>query len=302
MKGESVLKVITYRFLVLNLIVWSFLLSSSHDTSVRADEKMKPEEIVAKHLDSIGSAEDRASVKTRVILGMTKYVRHGPGGGTTEGRVVLASENEKYMFGMKFGLPGYDVESIGFDGKDLSVGYAAPGVRSLLEILFRNNESTFKHGLLSGTLTSSWPLLNLTDEKAKVKYSGMKKVDGANVHQLKYQPRKGSDLEVSLYFEAETFRHVRTEYTRVNSANIGSGGPDSSAGQTERRYKLVEAFGDFKKEGNLTLPHDYRLRLEISGGNSRESIDEWTVTLSDFVFNKPIDPKDFVVDTTAKSK
>ena len=295
------MKVNTYRFLVLSLIVWSFLLSSSINTSVRADEKLKPEEILAKHLDSIGSAEERALVKTRVILGVSKYVRRGPGGGQTEGRAVLASENEKYMFGMKFAVPGYDVESIGFDGKDLTVGWAAPGVRSLLEILFRNNESTFKHGLLSGTLTSSWPLLNLTDEKAKLKYSGTKKIDGANLHQVKYQPRKGSDMEVSLYFDAETFRHVRTEYTRVNSANIGSGGVDSSAGQTERRYKLVETFGDFRKEGSLTLPHTYAMKLEITGGNSREVIDEWTLTLSDFVFNKPIDPKDFVVDTSVKS-
>ena len=288
------------RYLVPGLIISFLVLSSLH--SVSADEKLKPEDIVAKHLDSIGTAEERASVRTRVILGVSKYVRHGPGGGTTEGRVVLASENEKYMFGMKFGLPGYDVESVGFDGKDLTVGYAAPGVRSLLEILFRNNESTFKHGLLSGTLTASWPLLNLSDEKARLKYSGIKKVDGANVHQLKYQPRKGSDMEVSLFFDSETFRHVRTEYTRVDSASIGSGGVDSSAGQTERRYKLVEAFGDFRKEGNLTLPHTYKIKLEITGGNSRENIDEWTLTLSDFVFNQTIDPKDFVVDTAVKSK
>jgi hypothetical protein len=205
------------------------------------------------------------------------------------------------MFGMKFGVPGYDVESVGFDGKDLTVGYASPGVRSVLESLFRNHDATFKHGLLAGTLSSSWPLLNLSDEKAKLKYSGMKKVDGASLHQLKYQPRKGSDLEVSLYFDAD-FRHVRSEYTRVVSANIGSGGVDSSAGQTERRYKLIESFGDFKKEGNLTLPHDYRIKLEITGGNSPEIIDQWTLTLTDFVFNRPIDPKDFVVDTAVKSK
>lgn len=294
------MKVITHRFLILNLIALSFLLSSL-PTGVRADEKLKPEEIIAKHLDSIGSAQDRASVKTRVIVGVSKYVRHGPGGGSTEGRAVLASENDKYMLGMKFGVPGYDVESVAFDGKDLTVGYASPGVRSVLENLFRNNESTFKHGLLAGTLASSWPLLNLNDEKAKLKYSGMKKVEGASLHQMKYQPRKGGDLEVSIYFDSE-FRHVRTEYTRVISANIGSGGVDSSAGQSERRYKLIETFADFKKEGNLTLPHDYKIKLEITGGNTAEIIDQWSLTLSDFVFNQPIDPKDFVVDTAVKSK
>ena len=288
------------RYLVLTLIVCCCLLASLYNPIVHADDKLKPEDIVAKHLEAIGSPEDRASVKTRVILGTSKYVRHGTGGGTTEGRMVLASENEKYMLGMKFGVPGYDVESVGFDGKELTVGYVSPGVRSPLENLFRNNESTFKHGLLAGTLSSSWPLLAISDEKAKVKYAGLKKVDGASLHQLKYQPRKGFDLEVSLFFDSVTFHHVRTEYSRVVSANIGSGGVDSSASPRETRYKLVETFSDFKKEGNLTLPHEYRIQLQIRG--NAEIHDEWTVTLKDFVFNQPIEPKDFVVDVSGKSK
>lgn len=287
-----------YRYLVLSLIVSCCLLSLFPVVNVHADEKLKPEEIVAKHLESIGSPENRDSVKTRLIIGISKYVRHGPGGGSTEGRAVLASENEKYMLGMKFGVPGYDVESVAFDGKQLTVGYAAPGVRSVLETLFRNHESTFKHGLLAGTLSSSWALLSVNEDKARIKYSGLKKVDGASLHQLKYQPRKGSDLEITLFFDSTTFHHVRTEYTRVVSANIGTGGVDSSASQRETRYKLVETYADFRKEGNITLPHNYKIKLEISGAS--QIMDEWNLTLTDFVFNQPIDPKDFVVDTSVK--
>jgi hypothetical protein len=288
-----------YRYHILTLIVcFCSLLTSHQAVSVHADEKMKAEDVVAKHLDSIGSTEDRAAVKTRVIIGVSRYVRRGPGGGTTDGRAVLASENEKQMLGMKFGVPGYDVETVGFDGKDLTVGYVAPGVRSPLASLVRNHESIFKHGLLTGTLSSSWPLPGLNDEKAKLRYSGIKKIDGVNLHQLKYQPRKGSDMEVSLFFDSETFRHVRTEYTRVVAANIGTGGVDSSAAQRETRNKLVETFGDFRKEANLMLPHDYRIKLEISGGV--EIRDEWTLTLTNFVFNQPIDQRDFVVDVSVK--
>jgi hypothetical protein len=286
------------RPLVLALIVCCCLVASSYDPIVHADDKLRPEEVLAKHLEAIGSKEDRASVKTRVILGTSKYVRHGTGGGTAEGRVVLASENEKYMFGMKFGVPGYDVESVGFNGQQLTVGYVAPGKRSPLENLFRNYESTFKDGLLTGTLSSSWPLLAVNDEKAKLKYAGLKKVDGSSLHQLKYQPRKGFDLEVNLFFDSTTFHHVRTEYSRVVSANIGTGGVDSSAGQRETRYKLVETFADFRKEGNLTLPHDYKIELQIKG--NAEIHDEWSVTLKDFVFNQPIEQKDFVVDISGK--
>lgn len=283
---------------MVQVVCLCFLLTSYHADTILADEKLKPEEIVAKHLESIGSAEERAAVKSRLIVGVSRYVRRGPGGGSTEGRAVLASENEKNMLGMKFGVPGYDIESVGFDGKDLTVGYVAPGVRSPLASLFRNYESVFKHGLLGGTLSSSWPLLALDGERAKLRYSGIKKVDGTNLHQVKYQPRKGSDMEISLFFDTETFRHVRTEYSRVVAANIGTGGVDSSASQRETRYKLVETFGDFRKEANLMLPHDYKINLEISG--NAEIRDEWTLTLTNFVFNQPIDPKDFVVDVSGK--
>jgi hypothetical protein len=285
-------------YIIASLIIGLCLIASSQTSRTQADEKMTAEQLVANHLESIGSVEDRASVKSRVIVGISKYVRRGPGGGSTEGRAVLASENEKNMIGMKFGVPGYDIESMGFDGKNLTVGYVAPGVRSPLEDFLRNHESTFKHGLLGGTLSSAWPLLNLDDQKAKLKYSGVKKIEGSNLHQLKYQPRKSSDLEISLFFAADSFRHVRTEYSRVVSANIGPGGVDSSASQRETRYKMVETFADFKKEGNLTLPHDYRIRLEIS--SIRAIDDEWNLTLADFIFNQAIDPNDFVVDVPLK--
>jgi len=280
------------------LMICLCLLLSAPFARAVADEKMKPEEVVAKHLESIGSAGDRASVKTRVIVGVARYIRRGPGGGMTEGRAVLASENEKNMIGMKFAVPGYDVESMGFDGKDLTVGFASPGVRSVLEDFLRNHEQTFKQGLLGGTLSSAWPLLALDESKAKVKYSGIKKVDGQQLHQLKYQPRKGSDLGISLFFDAQTFQHVRTEYDRTVSANIGGGGVDSSASQRETRYKLVETFTDFKKTGNLVLPHKYKMALEITRGV--QIFDEWELTLTDFAFNRPIDPKDFVVDVLPK--
>ncbi len=277
------------------LMICLGLLFAAPVARVVADEKMKPEELVAKHLESIGSAEARASVKTRLILGISRYLRRGPGGGSTEGRAVLASENEKNMIGMKFAVPGYDIESMGFDGKNLTVGYAAPGVRSVLENFLRNHESTFKQGLLGGTLTSAWPLLALNENKAKVKYSGIKQVDGKQLHQLKYQPRKGSDLGISLFFDAQNFRHVRSEYERVVSAPIGAGGVDSSANQRETRYKLVETFSDFKEAGNLVLPHSYKIALEINS-TGQQVFDEWQLTLTDFVFNRPIDPMDFVVD------
>ncbi|HZI49147.1 MAG TPA: hypothetical protein VFD75_15230, partial [Pyrinomonadaceae bacterium] len=91
---------------------------------------------------------------------------------------------------------------------------------------------------------------------------------------------------------------VRTEYERSVIAQMGSN-PETSASQSETRYKLTEDFSDFKKEGGLTLPHGYKIQLEILGRNGSFRA-FWDVTLSRFEFNQKIDPTTFDVDDTHK--
>ncbi len=71
---------------------------------------------------------------------------------------------------------------------------------------------------------------------------------------------------------------------------------DSSAGQSETRYTLVEEFSDFKEEKKLDLPHTYKIYMEILTGNGTTSY-EWLVNLQKYYFNQPIDSKDFKVDS-----
>jgi hypothetical protein len=68
-----------------------------------------------------------------------------------------------------------------------------------------------------------------------------------------------------MYFDEKTFRHVRTEYTVVRNAAIGTGGVDSSASQTSVTYRVYEDFSDFTKMGDLTLPKTYKITYSRSG-------------------------------------
>jgi hypothetical protein len=93
---------------------------------------------------------------------------------------------------------------------------------------------------------------------------------------VKYVVRGGSDLSITLFFDAETFQHVRTVYRKVLPAQMGraavgtSSGIDrvgeSSAQQSSTIYEMTEDFSDFKPEGELTLPHTYKLKFEQVGG------------------------------------
>lgn len=272
-----------------------FLLTTFLSRISAADEKITPTELINKHLESIGSTEARSAMKSVVILGSSKATFFGRGGGNAEGIAVLASEGEKYMVAMKFNNPDYPFEKMGYNGIDFSVGFVRPGVRSVFGEFLRTNETTFKRGILSGILSTSWELLSFDEKDAKLKYDGVKKINDKKLHKLVYAPKKGSDLSINLFFDLETFRHTRTEYTRIISAKQGAS-IDASAGQSETRYKLVEEFSDFKEENKLTLPHTYKIYQEILTGNGTTSY-EWLINLKQFNFNQSIDAKDFKVDS-----
>ncbi|MDT7689532.1 MAG: hypothetical protein QOE46_2291 [Acidobacteriota bacterium] len=265
-------------------------------TATTAADKMKAEDVVAKHLESIGTEAARAGAQSRIVGGTSRAIfKARSSGGAVDGQVVIASANNKVVFGMKFGSPNYPGERFGFDGKKFTVGYLTPGVRSALGNFALTNGEIFKEGLIGGTLSSAWPLLNILERKAKLEYAGTDKINNLTVHKLRYSPNKGSDLQITLYFDANTFQHVRTQYERIIAARLGSGGVDSSASQRETRYKIIEDFGDYKQEGKLNLPHSYKLQLEVdkTGGSS---MDRWEMTLDQFAFNEEIDDKAFNVE------
>ncbi|HEV7744901.1 MAG TPA: hypothetical protein VGO56_07885 [Pyrinomonadaceae bacterium] len=287
-----------YRMLlvVCALAVVSLPLLTSAPPAALAVDKMSAEDVVAKHLESIGTAEARSSLKSRIVVG-TSHVNFSARNniGTIDGRVVLGSIEHKELLAMSFPSPNYPSEKFGFDGKKFTVGYLKPGVRSTLGSFILIHDIIFKEGLMGGALTSAWPLLNLAEHSAKLEYAGTSKIGDRLVHKLEYSPKKGSDLTIILYFDAQTFAHVRTQYERVVGAKLSTGGIDSQAGERATRYKMIEDFSDFKSEGGLNLPHNYKLELNIEG-TTGSSTHKFEMILSEFMFSQDIDEAGFNVE------
>lgn len=288
------MKFLTTVYLNRAVLALSLILTLSAGNLLAVD-KMKPEEIIAKHLESIGTPEARAAVKSVSIIGKVKAVFQGRGGGLAEGVVVVASKGHSYMVGMKFDNPGYEFEKMGFDTENFTVGFASAGKRSVLGDFLQVNRNTFKRGILSGSLSTAWELLDFNEKDAKLRYAGMEKINDKKYHELEYNPKKGTDLSISLYFDPDTFRHVRTKYKRTLSSRQGAT-VDTSAGQSATNYTLIEDYSDFREENKLTMPHNYRMYLEILTGNGTTSY-EWTMDLQRFDFNIDIPDSDFKVDS-----
>jgi hypothetical protein len=154
----------------------------------------------------------------------------------------------------------------------------------------------FKEGLIGGTLSSAWPLLDLANRNPKLRNAGTKKIDGRQTYVLEYEPRSGGNLDIKLFFDAETFQHVRTEYQQEFIAPTVSR-PEIAAGQQGTRLKYTEDFSDYRKEGGLMLPHTYKMELSFESERN-PLLQDWVVSLNQFLFNKELDAKQF--DATGK--
>jgi hypothetical protein len=268
-----------------------FIVAAGSSSSL-AQEKMKAAEVVAKHLDSIGSAKAREAVKTRILAGTSQVIFRTEPSGQAIGRAVLASEGLKQLVGMSFPSPVYPREQFGFNGSSFMAAFVTPGVRSVLGSFLMTNDVIFKQGLMSGALSSTWPLLD-AGSTSQLEYVGTKKIEDREAHELRYRPRGGSDLEISLYFDKENFRHLRTEYKRIIPAQMDTRAY-TNVQTRESRYKMTEDFSLFKQEGDLMLPHIYTIKLSVDTQRGTFLAD-WTIKLTQFVFNDKIDPNSFSI-------
>jgi hypothetical protein len=255
-------------------------------------DSMKPEDLVAKHLDAIGSKEARAAAKTRVVQGMAVYKILVGGGGITEGKTGLASDGRKLRFMMKFQTE-YRGETFVNNGDTVQVAFSNSNQsRSPLASFVTTYDAIVREGLFGSVLSTAWALSDIDDRKPKLIYEGLKKIDGVQVHQLRYFPRKHTDAEIVLYFDAETFRHVKTVYSISIGNNVGATITESAKLQPERS-SLEERFSDFKTVDGLTLPSHWNIHFTRELPDGSTSISEWDLKEDQITNNVGLDPRNF---------
>lgn len=279
-------------FSALTLLLLCLAIDSFASTRSK-DDKLTIGQFLTKHLASVGSSERRKALKSITAVGTTSAVFKGRGEGRANGIVVLASQAERNLLGMRFDNAEYPHEKVGFDGKDVTVGFVRPGEYSVLGQFIRINEKSFRVGILGGALSTSWVLYNYDESLGKLKAKGKSKIDGTELLKFEYSPKRGSDLDITLFFDPSTFRHVRTEYKRVISGGQGLS-VDESSKQNETRYRMIETFGDFQEQDGLTLPRDYEIYLELLTNRGTLSY-TWMMDLQKLTFDQELDASEFNV-------
>jgi hypothetical protein len=113
-------------------------------------------------------------------------------------------------------------------------------------------------------------------------------VDGKELFRVSYHPRHGTgDLKIYLFFEPETFRHVKTIYTQQSQAQMGSTPGMSSVGGGAN-LTMEEDFGGFAKVNKLMLPTQWTIKYDQEGLGSGSSMVEFDWNISKIVANPDI--------------
>ncbi len=224
--------------------------------------EMTVEEIITKHVTSVGAAERLAGTKSRVAQGSAQFKIRRGGGGDAE-------------------------------GTETHIGATGIGSRSHLGAFFSYRPDLLRDGLLGGALSTAWPLLHSAEMQATLKYVGQKKIGNHNLHRVDYLPAgKERGLQVSLFFEPEKFRHVLTVY-RLEVGPGMSTSPNVTARQDDSLYTLEESFSEFRTVDGMDLPTRWKLRYERSVQRGVNTLMEWDFAMQKVQHNQRIDPKAF---------
>ena len=269
--------------------------------TANAQGTIAPEELVAKHVKSIGDPGVLAAVQNRLSIG-SSTVRFIQGAtGSMVGTSMVVSEGNKLVITTKFGDKDYPGEYFAYDGKEVTVGHVNPGQKSpIADFIFRNGR-IIRDGLLGGTLSMNWPLLNIKERQPILKCRTAK-VDGKELYELDYQPKDPlGNMKIKMYFEMDTFHHVRTEYRlRVtDDVSVRDDAPgavsESASYETARRsikddvpesiYLLVEKFSDYKKVSGMILPQGYSIEYSLEG-TGHAFVAHWDLTAKQWGINR----------------
>jgi hypothetical protein len=278
--------------MVVQPLMFFALLSAA---SSQASGKAAPDDIVARNLSSIASPDVRAAEKSRVVRGNLQFHVLVGGSGGAAGSWDLVSSGREVDLVMQFGIGDWRGEQFTFNGS--KVGIALPTAshhRSVFGEFIASQDFLIKEGLLGGELSMGWALENLSGNGARLQSLGTKKIDGKDALAFQYSSKHSRDMQVFLYFDPETGRHIHTIYTM--SQNEGpTGDIRSTPYQREIKYRMEERFSDFRTENGMTLPMHYDLQWSQETQNGSTRLFDWDLVANQVVHNVALDPANFEI-------
>ncbi len=283
-----------YIFPFLNVLLSFSLIGPSVDSYAAGE--ITAEQLIERHLQSLGEPAALANAQSRGFVGISTFeVILGGVGRPPLGSSMLASEGGKLGISMKYDDREYPGEYFAFDGKEVSVFHISPGVKSPLAQFVYRFDDIIREGLLGGALSTSWALLKIDKRQPRILKYDVREIEGRRLHELTYLPKDGlGNMKIELYFDWETFRHVRTEYlVRIHDdLSLPPAGLSIMEVVPEYRYHLIEKFDNFVEVAGITMPQSYSIDYSAEEQNYT-FIGRWSMEAKAWIVDKSFDERIF---------
>lgn len=263
-------------------------------TGVVFPDNPEPAEIISRHLNSIAAAEKRQALKTLFAVGASEFESKNPSakGG---GKAIVVSDPENLYFLMSLNSRDYPFEKIGMFGDKASLPFLTAGRRSILGSFLADNSRVLSESLFSGSMSLRWISHIADSTEARMKSGKTKKINGRDAYPVDvfFAGGNSGNFRIRLYFDSETFRHVRSEYHR--EVDIG-GITFRQQNQLQNAVvDLFEDYSDFRTVDGFTLPYVYKATL-VSNSGTQNYESSWTIRVSEYYFNQKLAPDFFTFD------
>jgi len=233
-----------------SLLLWSLILGAN--LAFGQDQKLTGEQIVAKHLEAVGGRAALAKLKTRIAIGTIKKESE------PEAQMAVLSESPNRL-SFFCGFRDYDLHMV-FDGNKTLI-------RPVMPRNVSNMTDKYEEMLASGLMFNGISLYNLIANSApgelKLEAKGLKKVGGKQAYVIQLKNQKGTTMR--LYFDAENFMWVRTDYGKASvSAGLRDVGGNTRAlnqahdeGGSETTVDFYIETSDFRDVDGIKLPFKF---------------------------------------------
>ncbi len=263
------------------LFIVMLLLAGGATAVAAQDQKLTAEQIIEKHLTAIGGRETLAKFKTRVASGTVRKENE------PDAQFAVMSEAPNRLSAV-YVFRDYDLRLI-FDGKSARI---APSFARQYGPLAAKYEEIVASGLMFNQMSLYNQIASTEPGKLKFEAKGSKKVDGRLAYVVQVQPNKGTANK--LYFDAETFMWVRTDYGKVSFSRELREFTNEVANQagSEVTIDFYIETTDFRDVDGVKLPFKF-VQVMTSPILRQKSIGTVVGSVREYRHNIDIDPKMF---------
>ena len=247
----------------------------------QGSQNLTAAEIINRHLQAVGGREALARFRTRVAIGTVKKDNE------PDARMAIMSEGNNRVSAV-YALRNTTWQMT-YDGNAAIFRPAFPRAATVIE-------SKYREMIASGLMFNGIALYNLLlrGEQNDVTFQAQ----GTRRHRERQtyivEARRGRETIARLYFDAENFMWVRTDFGRINMSRPMEGFTNDivSQGDSERTFDFYVETSDFREVDGVRLP--FRFEHTVTAPIIRQRSASTIVgTITEYRHNIEIDPQMF---------